>query len=119
MTHDLKLPEIVEKYYAFCIWIIPKISKFQKDQRYILGTAIENKALELLDMFIKAALESQFERKITSLSNANTLLQQLKYQIRIAGDIKMMNHASCAHAAKLLSETGTKTGLWYKSLKNR
>ena len=41
-------PAIVEHHYTFCAWLLPKISKFQKDQRYILGTRLQNAALDTL-----------------------------------------------------------------------
>jgi len=33
----IQLPPIVEQYYEFCVWLLPKVSKFKKDQKYILG----------------------------------------------------------------------------------
>jgi hypothetical protein len=42
------LPPIVEEYYDLCRWILAKVSKFQKDQKYILGTRLQKaKRIEL------------------------------------------------------------------------
>jgi hypothetical protein len=50
------LPGIVEHHYNFCTWLLPKISKFQKDQRYLLGTGLENGALDMLEYLINASV---------------------------------------------------------------
>jgi len=118
MQGEFRLPEIVENYYDFCLWVIPKISKFQKDQRYILGTALENKAIQLLNKFIEAAKTTENIVKANLLKDANIILQQLRYHIRLAGDIKMLNKRSCIYAGELLTQVGNKTGLWYKSIKS-
>jgi len=60
--HSLKLPPIVEQYYEFCVWLLPKVSKFKKDQKYILGTRLQNSALESLELILSAALSSKKEK---------------------------------------------------------
>ena len=112
----LKLPEVVERYYDYCVWIIPKISKFQKDQRYILGTAIESKSLEILDLLIEGALRSDQGKKREFLNNANLKLQQLRYYFRLAQSLKLLNIRSCNYGTKLLVEIGSRIGAWQKGL---
>ena len=36
-AEGVEMPPIVEQYYEFCAWLLPKVSKFEKDQKYILG----------------------------------------------------------------------------------
>ncbi len=47
---------MVEHHYNFCAWLLPKISKFQKDQRYLLGARLENAALDILEYLINASV---------------------------------------------------------------
>ena len=44
-----QFPPIVEIYYEFCVWLLLKVSKFQKDQKYILGTRLQNNTLDVLE----------------------------------------------------------------------
>jgi len=49
-------PGIVEHHYNFCAWLLPKISKFQKDQRYLLGARLENASLDMVEYLINASV---------------------------------------------------------------
>jgi hypothetical protein len=116
MENELKLPEIVEQYYDYCTWVIPKISRFQKDQRYMLGNLMETKSLQILDLLIESALIKEPFQKKEKLYQANMNLQQLRYYFRIAGTIKLLNLKSVNYAAKLIDDVGKRIGLWQKSL---
>lgn len=116
MEDGLKLPEIVERYYDYCIWAIPRISKFPKDQRYILGSAMETKSLRILDLLVESALRSDSVQKKERLYEANLNLQQLRFYFRIACSIKAINLKSANYAAKLIDDVGKRIGLWQKSL---
>ncbi len=50
----MRYPKIVIEVYDFVKWIIPVLSKFPKDQRYLLAQRIENKLLDILEDLIVA-----------------------------------------------------------------
>ena len=56
---EFSYPGIVERCYEFCAWLVPKISTFPKDQRYILGNRLQNSALDMLKAFVNAAPASR------------------------------------------------------------
>jgi hypothetical protein len=58
-NRELQLLPIVEEYYEFCVWLLPEVSKFQKDQKYILGLRLQNNALEALEYILDAALSEK------------------------------------------------------------
>jgi hypothetical protein len=39
----VEMPPVVEQYDEFCAWLLPKMSKFEKDQMYIL-THLQNRS---------------------------------------------------------------------------
>jgi len=109
------LPPIVEQYYEFCVWLLPKVSKFQKDQKYILGTRLQNHALDALDLIINAALSPRPE-KAQHLSAALLKLEHVRYAFRLAVNIKMVNPSSYAHGTERVLQVARKLGGWRKSL---
>lgn len=40
MAHDEELP-IIRAYYDFAVWMVPKIAKFPRDHRFVLGERME------------------------------------------------------------------------------
>lgn len=110
-----KLPPIVEKHYEFCAWLIAKVSKFPKDQRFLLGDRIERHALDILEMLIEAALTSNQNGKANTLREANVRLEHLRYMMRLAKDAKYINIKSFHFAYERMEEVGRMIGGWIKS----
>jgi hypothetical protein len=113
----IQLPPIVEEYYTFCVWLLPKISKFSKDQKYILGTRLQNNALDALESIINAALSSK-GNKVEYLSSAILKLEHVRYNLRLSVQVKMVNPKSYAYGSKKILEVSQKLGAWKKSVKN-
>jgi hypothetical protein len=116
-TKQLELPPIVEKYYEFCVWLLPKISKFQNDQKYILGVRLQNNALEALEHILDAAL-SEKSKKEPLLSAAILKLEHVRYNLRLSVQIKMVNPKSYAYGSMKILEVSQQLGAWRKSVKN-
>ena len=63
-----KLETILTLTYDFLLYLIPQLSKYPRDQKFVLGDRIETLALDILDDVIVAYYSKQkFER----LQNAN------------------------------------------------
>lgn len=114
---ELQLPTIVEEYYEFCVWLLPKVSKFQKDQKYILGVRLQNNALEALEHILNAAV-SEKSGKEPHISAAILKLEHVRYNLRLAVQIKMVNPKSYAYGSKKIIEVSQKLGAWRKSVKD-
>lgn len=110
-----KLPPIVEKHYEFCAWLIEKVGKFPKDQRFLLGDRIERHALDILEMLIEASLTSSRDGKAEILRGANVRLEHLRYMMRLAKDGKFININSFHFACERMEEIGRMIGGWIKS----
>lgn len=114
-TNMIQLPPIVEQYYEFCVWLLPKVSKFQKDQKYILGTRLQNSALESLELILSAALSSKAE-KLPFLEKGILKLEHTRFYLRLAVQIKMVTPKSYGYGSKKIIETSAKLGAWRKSI---
>ena len=49
-----KTTSIVEEYYKILLWMLPKLEKFPKSQKYLLTDKIETIMLDLLGLLIEA-----------------------------------------------------------------
>jgi hypothetical protein len=107
--------DAITQLYDFILWIIPKIDKFPRNRRFVLGDRIEVLALEILELLIEAAYS---RRKAEQLRTANLNLEKLRYLIRIAKDLQVLNLKSYGHAAKLIDGVGRSIGGWIKYIRN-
>ncbi len=53
MPRDEELP-IIRAFYDFVLWLNPKIAKFPRDQRFVLGERVERQLYEVLENLIRA-----------------------------------------------------------------
>jgi hypothetical protein len=111
----LEMPPVVEQYYEFCAWLLPKVSKFEKDQRYILGARLQNTALDALELIINAAVSPRSE-KAAHLGAALLKLEHVRFAFRLAVQIRMLNPRSYAHGSRSVLAVARKLGGWKKSL---
>ena len=115
---EFSYPGIVERCYEFCAWLLPKISKFPKDQRYILGNRLQNSALDMLEAFIDAAPASG-QRKLIFLEEAQRRLEHVRFLLRLAYSIRMVNVKSYEYGSRVLVELGRMLGGWVRSLEGK
>lgn len=56
MPRDEELP-IIRAFYDFVLWLSPKIAKFPRDQRFVLGERMERQLYGILENLIRMALK--------------------------------------------------------------
>jgi len=106
---------ILTKGYDLQKEIIPTVNKLPRDQRFILGTKIENLSLEILELLIEAYYLPKSE-KAASLHRVNLQLEKLRYLLRLGFELRYYSSKRYQHLTKLLLELGRMTGGWIKSL---
>jgi len=109
MNQELK---IISDFYDFMLWIIKHTEKFPRHHRYSLGLAIENRLQLLLGLLLRAKY-SRDKAKI--LNDANIELEILRFQVRLAKDLRILPVRSHGYAAKSIGSTGSQVGGWLKS----
>jgi len=112
----MELPPIVERMYELNVWLLNKVGKFPRDQRFILGQRITDKGLDIQEGLIRAALSRNSEAKSESLREANVQLAQLRYLIRLGKDGRCMNVKAWHFCSKNLLEIGRMLGGWIKTV---
>jgi len=112
----MELPPIVEKMYELNVWLLQKVSKFPKDQRFILGERLANKGLDIQEQLIQAALLKKGDDKSDVLHEVNLELEQFRYLLRLAKDQKCMSQDAWFFCSKNLLEIGKMLGGWLKTV---
>jgi len=90
--------DAITKLYDFLLWIIPKLEKFPRSQKFLIADRIETVLLDILDLLIEA---SYSKKKSKLLRYANLKLEQLRYVIRLSKGLKLLslkNYELCARA---------------------
>ncbi len=109
MTQELK---IIADFYDFTLWMIKHTEKFPRHHRYSLGMSIENRLQNLLELLIRAKFTKE---KVSLLSDANVELELLRFQIRMAKDLRVLPVKSHGYAARIMESIGSQVGGWIKN----
>lgn len=108
MSQELK---VIADFYDFMLWTIRHTEKFPRHHRYSLGLAIENRLQRLLELLLRAKYSRD---KKGFLNDANIELEVLRFQIRMARDLKVLAVKSHGHAAGIMESIGSQIGGWIK-----
>lgn len=106
--------DAITKLYDYILWVIPRIDKFPRNRKFTLGDRIENLVLDILSVLIKAAYSKD---KSGLLADANLKLEQLRYLMRLAKDLNVINLKSYEFSAKSINGIGVSVGGWLKYTK--
>jgi len=101
---------VITKTYDLILWSAPHIAKFPRDRRFVLGERMERTLYDILDALIEAKYS---KRKESHLRSANRMLERLRFQFRLAKDLKILNVRSYEFAARSLDAIGREVGGWH------
>ncbi len=104
--------KVISDFNDFMLWMIRHTERFPRQHRYSLGIVIENRLQTILALLLKAKYRVD---KAAYLNEANVELDILRFQIRLATDLKALTIDSQGHAAKLLLGIGAQIGGWLKT----
>lgn len=111
MPKELK---IIQDFYDFMLWITKHTEKFPRHHRYSLGVSIETRLQKILELLLKAKYHKE---KNKVLNDANIELEILRFQLRLAKDLKVLTIKSYGFGSKSLLEIGSQVGGWLRSKK--
>ncbi len=106
----------LEAHYRFLLWLIPTLSRFPRDQKFLLGDRIQGAALDVLERLIEATYS---KRREEPLQRANLGLEKLRCFCRLAHGLRYLDQRRYEHAARSLDETGRRAGAWRKAHRAR
>ena len=79
---------IFVKTYDLVLWLLERVERFPKGQRFVLGRRVEDKALELQDLLVAAVHGASPAR---TLRLADVALHQLRISLRLCRDRKCLS----------------------------
>src|SRR5262249_45721973 len=102
----------IEAHYQFLLWLGPTLEKFPRDKKFTLGDRIQGLALDILEALIEATYTRD---RVQHLRRANLGIEKLRFLLRLAADLKVLDVRRYEFAARSLDETGRSVGAWAKA----
>ena len=113
-TNNASILSRIKEGYLIWVSIVPHIAK---GARYTIGSRIENKFLDLLELSYVAYFIEK-EKKEEKITECILVLDTLKFLISVAWEGKLISNAHCENVALKLEEVGKMFGGWKKNLAN-
>ena len=104
----------IKEGYLMWVNIVPHIAK---GARYTIGSRIENKFLDLLELAYIAYFTEK-EKKTEKISECILILDTLKFLISVAWEGRLISNKHCEDVTSKLEEVGKMFGGWKKNLSN-
>jgi len=111
MTREQQELVVITKTYDLILWSCNHTSRFPRNHRFVLGERIERNLYDLLETLIGAKYSKQ---PSDLLQHANLKLEILRFQFRLAKDLKCVAAKSYAFGAKSIDEIGRLIGGWLR-----
>ncbi len=102
----------LETMYQFVLWLVPVLDGLPRSQKFQLGDRLQTTALDVLDTLVEAAYTRD---RAALLRQANLGLEKLRYWVRLAKDLKLMDFKRFEHAARLIDDIGRQVGGWQRA----
>ena len=102
----------LESAYQLLLWLTPTVEKFPRGFKFTLGDRTMATTIEALDHLIAATYSRD---RVARLSAANLALERLRFFMRLASDLRIIDLRRYEHAARLIDETGRLIGGWIKA----
>jgi hypothetical protein len=91
----------ITKAYDLVRELTQRVGKFPRDHKFLLGDRILTNAYDVLDMLI----EAEYSRnKVPLLDRANIRLEQMRFQVRLAHDEKLISTHQYEVASRLVKQ---------------
>lgn len=110
MRRDDELP-VIRACYEFTAWLVQETVKFPKDYKYSLGERLQRQTMNVLELLVRARF-ARARRDL--LEQANLELELVRFQIRLAKDLKCLAIAKYGKASQQINEIGRQIGGWLK-----
>ena len=104
--------QAVPKLYDVILWLMGRVEKFPRFQKFTLGDRTVNISLDTLDLLIEATYTRQ---RVPLLRKANVQLEKLRFLICLCHDFKLISAKQYAYISNEINEVGKLIGGWIKS----
>lgn len=104
-------PVLLIKWYDWVKWVLERVDSFPKNQRFIFGQRLADRAIGVLELLVEAAYSP---RKADLLARANRQVEVLRWLVRLAKDRGLLTVRQYGFACKGLTDCGRMLGGWLK-----
>lgn len=104
--------QLINKFYDLVIWTSNHVAKFPRPHKFTLGDRMQSRLYEVLETLIAAKYRRE---RLPLLQDANLQLEMLRFQFRIAKDLRCLSVESYGYAARTMNEIGRLLGGWIKT----
>lgn len=109
-------PVLLVKWHETANWLLDKVDSFPKNQRFIFGTRLADRALRILELLVEAAYSPR-KRKAELLEQVNLELAVLRWLVRMAKERGLLSLRQYEYACERLTECGRMVGGWLKQVR--
>ena len=109
-------PIVLVKWYDATKWMLERVDSFPKNQRFIFGQRLADRALTVLELLVEAAYSRNKQRL---LERANREIEVLRWLVRMATDRGLLTKRQYLHCCGLLVECGSMVGGWLKQASDK
>jgi hypothetical protein len=103
--------KIIEQTYKLVVWSVQHIGRFPRSHRHSLGIRLEQRLYSVLERLLRA----KFTRdRQDLLQSVNLELELLRFEFRLAKDLKCLSVESYGSASRFVNEIGRLLGGWIK-----
>ena len=102
---------VITKLYDLVLWSCHHIAKFPRSHRFTLGDRLEVRLYLVLELMLKAKYTRS---RLVLLEQANLELELLRFQFRLAKDLRCLPVESYGYAARSVDEVGRLVGGWIR-----
>ena len=102
---------VITKFYDLVIWSCNHVAKFPRSHRFTLGDRLELRIYSVLELLLRAKYTRE---RLDILHDVNMELELLRFQFRIAKDLKCLSLDSYGYASRVVNEIGQLVGGWIK-----
>lgn len=110
------IPVVLTKHYDFVAWVLPHLSRFPKNYKFLLGDRMQSAILDVLEDLIDASYSRE---KGDILQRVNLRLEKLRYMFRLSNDLALLDQRRYLYAVESLNEIGRMTGGWIKATQSK
>jgi hypothetical protein len=92
-------PPIFVRAYDWLRWLLPVTREFPKSERFVMAQRVQQKALDFYDHLIAAGRRVNVD---DNLRQADVLLEQIRLNVRLCLDMKLIGPRQYEHAPACL-----------------
>ena len=102
---------ILTRLEDFIVWFLPRLEKFPRNYKFLIG----DRAVEILLNILEDLIDAYFSKdKLAKLQRANVNLEKFRWVLSICTRMKFLSPRQLAYASECLYQIGIELGGWIK-----